>query len=110
MSARLSFQRFFRQYPIMGGMTGTAWESTPELWQIYQRAVVRIPTNKPCIRKQLPVRMFDTMDDLTVAVLQRGRERAGCAGLAELIAARLCQIQPDYARAMQDRWRKHEAN
>ena len=25
--ARLSFQRFFRQYPIMGGMTGTAWEA-----------------------------------------------------------------------------------
>src|SRR5205085_10432172 len=41
--ARLSFQRFFRQYPIMAGMTGTAWEAAPELWQIYQRGIVRIP-------------------------------------------------------------------
>jgi hypothetical protein len=33
-----------------------------ELWQIYQRPIVRIPTNKPCIRKQLPIRFFETMD------------------------------------------------
>src|SRR5438045_3576816 len=29
--ARLRLQRFFRQYPIMGGMTGTEWESSGEL-------------------------------------------------------------------------------
>ncbi|HWE03197.1 MAG TPA: hypothetical protein VG326_12375 [Tepidisphaeraceae bacterium] len=67
--ARLSFQRFFRQYPIMGGMTGTAWEAGSELWQIYQRPVVRIPTNRPCIRKQLPLRMFDTADKKYNAVV-----------------------------------------
>src|SRR3954471_10689279 len=55
----------------MAGMTGTAWESSPELWQIYQRAVVRIPTNKPCIRQLLPTRMFDTMDQKYDAVVQR---------------------------------------
>ena len=61
--ARLSFQRFFRQYPIMGGMTGTAWEAAPELWQIYQRPIVRIPTNKPCIRIHLPTVMYETMNE-----------------------------------------------
>src|SRR4051794_6739827 len=69
--ARLSFQRFFRQYPIMGGMTGTAWEAAPELWQIYQRPIVRIPTNKPCIRVQLPLRFFETMDQKWDAVIER---------------------------------------
>jgi preprotein translocase subunit SecA len=69
--ARLSFQRFFRQYPHMAGMTGTAWESAPEMWQIYHRTIVRIPTNKPCIRKHLPVRMFDTMDQKWEAVVRR---------------------------------------
>ncbi|MDB5305105.1 MAG: secA [Phycisphaerales bacterium] len=72
--ARLSFQRFFRQYPIMGGMTGTAWEAAPELWQIYQRPVIRIPTNRPCIRVQLPLRMFDTMDQKWEAVTERTAE------------------------------------
>lgn len=69
--ARQSFQRFFRQYPDMSGMTGTAWESAAELWQIYQRPVVRIPTNKPCIRKQLPARMFDTAEQKWEAVIAR---------------------------------------
>ena len=61
--ARLSFQRFFRQYPIMGGMTGTVWEAAGEMWQIYQRPIVRIPTNRPCIRVQLPTRMFETSSE-----------------------------------------------
>jgi preprotein translocase subunit SecA len=69
--ARLSFQRFFRQYPAMGGMTGTAWESAGELWQIYQRGIVRIPTNKPIKRKQLPVRFFDTMEEKWQAAVDR---------------------------------------
>ena len=69
--ARLSFQRFFRQYPHLGGMTGTAWEAAPELWQIYQRPVVRIPTNKPCIRVQLPTMMFDTANEKWDAVVKR---------------------------------------
>jgi preprotein translocase subunit SecA len=69
--ARLSFQRFFRQYPIMAGMTGTAWESRDELWQIYHRPVLRVPTNKPCIRQHLPLRMFDNLEEKWEAVTKR---------------------------------------
>jgi preprotein translocase subunit SecA len=69
--ARLSFQRFFRSYQKIAGMTGTAWESRGEMWQIYQRAIVRIPTNRPCIREHLPTRMFDRIDDKYEAVVQR---------------------------------------
>ncbi|HEY1685272.1 MAG TPA: hypothetical protein VGG19_10955 [Tepidisphaeraceae bacterium] len=69
--ARLSFQRFYRQYPHMCGMTGTAWESALEMWQIYRRAIVRIPTNKPCIRTLLPIRMFGTADEKWDAVVAR---------------------------------------
>jgi preprotein translocase subunit SecA len=69
--ARLSFQRFFRQYPMLAGMTGTAWESAPEIWQIYGRPVVRIPTNKPCIRKHLRTRLYPTIEHKWQAVTQR---------------------------------------
>jgi len=69
--ARISFQRFFRQYPEMGGMTGTAWESRGEFWQIYTRPIVRIPTNKPCIRQLLPLQMFETVEAKYEAVLKR---------------------------------------
>jgi len=56
--ARLSFQRFFRLYRKLSGMTGTAAEASGEFWQIYGQSVVRIPTNKPCIRQQWPDRFF----------------------------------------------------
>ncbi len=85
--ARLSFQRFFRQYPAMAGMTGTAWESSPELWQIYQRAVVRIPTNKKCIRTHLPTKMFDTMEQKWEGVVRRVIE-LNDQGLPVLIGTR----------------------
>jgi preprotein translocase subunit SecA len=69
--ARLSFQRFFRQYPIMAGMTGTAWEARGEMWRIYRRPTVRIPTNKPCIRTHLGLRMSDTLNEKWEAVIER---------------------------------------
>jgi preprotein translocase subunit SecA len=52
--ARISFQRFFRLYKHLAGMTGTAQEAAGEFWQIYNLPVVVIPTNRPCIRKLLP--------------------------------------------------------
>lgn len=56
--ARMSFQRFFRLFPRLSGMTGTARESRGELWQIYRIPVVRIPTNCPVARQTLPERRF----------------------------------------------------
>ena len=52
--ARISFQRFFRMYHKLSGMTGTAGEAYAEFWQIYHLPVVTIPTNRPCIRKTMP--------------------------------------------------------
>ena len=52
--ARISFQRFFRLYRKLAGMTGTAREAAAEFWIVYNLPVVTIPTNRPCVRKQLP--------------------------------------------------------
>ncbi len=41
-------------------MTGTAAEAWREFWQIYHAPVVTIPTNRPCIRKVLPDRVYAT--------------------------------------------------
>jgi len=51
--ARISFQRFFRLYRKLSGMTGTAKEAAAEFWQIYDLPVVTIPTNRPCVRKEM---------------------------------------------------------
>lgn len=52
--ARISFQRFFRLYKSLSGMTGTAREAQGEFWLIYGMPVVVIPPNKPCIRQYWP--------------------------------------------------------
>lgn len=49
--ARISYQRFFRRYLRLAGMTGTAREVAGELWAIYGLNTVRIPTNRPQARK-----------------------------------------------------------
>jgi len=104
--ARLSFQRFFRQYPDMGGMTGTAWESAGELWQIYHRPVVRIPTNRPCIRRQLPLRMFDTMEQKWEAVVERVCELQD-HGVPILVGTRSVLASEEVSRRLTERKRVH---
>jgi preprotein translocase subunit SecA len=56
--ARLSFQRFFRCFRRLSGMTGTAREAADELWQIYGLPTIAIPPNRPCIRQEWPDRFF----------------------------------------------------
>jgi preprotein translocase subunit SecA len=51
--ARISYQKFFRRYLRLAGMTGTAKEVTRELWSVYRLNVVRIPTNRPMQRKHI---------------------------------------------------------
>lgn len=66
--ARLSFQRFFRQFHHIAGMTGTAREAAEEFWQIYGLPVVRIPLNRPSRRQSLPVRLYATLEEKRQAV------------------------------------------
>ncbi len=58
--ARMSFQRYFRLFPHISGMSGTARESAGELWQIYRLPVVAIPTNRPVIRTNESEKRFLT--------------------------------------------------
>lgn len=67
--ARLSFQRFFRFFRKLSGMTGTAQEAAGEFWHIYRLPVVRIPTNKPCIRQELPDRVFADAESKWTAIV-----------------------------------------
>lgn len=51
--ARMTYQRFFRRYLRLAGMTGTAREVQRELWSVYHLAVKRVPTNKPVRRHEI---------------------------------------------------------
>src|SRR5260221_287301 len=56
--ARMSFQRFFRLFRKLSGMTGTAHEAAAEFWHVYRLPVVDIPLHRPCRRHELPDRVF----------------------------------------------------
>ncbi len=45
--ARLTYQRLFRRYERLAGMTGTAKEARAELWSVYRLRIARIPPNLP---------------------------------------------------------------
>jgi preprotein translocase subunit SecA len=79
--ARLSFQRFFRLYRKLSGLSGTAWEAAEEAWHMYRLPVIRIPTDRPCQRVKLPDRIFATAD-------------AKWAGVVDEIAHRHARGQP----------------
>ena len=69
--ARISFQNFFRKYFHLCGMTGTAYEASAELWHVYRKDVVCIPTNKACRRIYLPTTVHKTLQEKWQKVIQR---------------------------------------
>ncbi len=73
--ARISYQRFFRRYLHVGGMTGTASEVAFELWAVYRLRVAKIPTNQPVRRVYLPDRVYGRAEDKWAAVIESIRER-----------------------------------
>lgn len=85
--ARLSFQRFYRMYPFLCGMTGTAADATVEIERVYQRRVVRIPTNKPVVRVDHAPRVFKTSDERWAAVIEEVR-RLHASGRPVLVGTR----------------------
>lgn len=75
--ARMSFQRFFRSYPFLCGMTGTAADATVEIKSVYQRPVTVIPTNRPVVRRQLPMRVFRSAPAKWAAIVDDIADRHG---------------------------------
>ena len=85
--SRMTYQRFFRRYNRIGGMTGTAQDAAWELWTVYKLAVVKIPTNKPDIRKKTQDRVFRTADAKWRAITKRV-SKLHAAGKPVLIGTR----------------------
>ena len=48
--ASITFQNYFRLYPKLAGMTGTAMTEAAEFGEIYNLDVIDIPTNRPVAR------------------------------------------------------------
>lgn len=71
--ARISFQRYFRFYHRLAGMTGTAREAAVELWQTYGLPVLTIPPHRPNRRVQHPDLILPTAETRWAAVVSEIR-------------------------------------
>ncbi len=69
--ASITFQNYFRMYPKLAGMTGTAATEAPEFADIYRLDVTQIPTNEPCVREDNDDEVYRTADEKWKAIIAR---------------------------------------
>ena len=69
--ASITFQNYFRLYPKLGGMTGTAMTEAAEFGEIYNLEVVDMPTNMPMIRRDEDDEIYRTQGEKHNAILDQ---------------------------------------
>ena len=73
--ATITFQNYFRMYKKLSGMTGPAETEATEFIKIYNMNTWVIPTNKPCIRKDLQDLVYKSEDAKWRAIVAEIKER-----------------------------------
>lgn len=74
--ASITFQNYFRMYPKLAGMTGTAATEAAEFYDIYKMNVVTIPTNVPVQRIDEEDEFYKDTNDKFRAIAKKIREHA----------------------------------
>jgi preprotein translocase subunit SecA len=74
--ASITFQNYFRMYPKLSGMTGTAATEAAEFYDIYKMNVVTIPTNLPVKRVDEEDEFYKDTQDKFRAIAKKIREHA----------------------------------
>ncbi|KLA32129.1 MULTISPECIES: accessory Sec system translocase SecA2 [Bacillus cereus group] len=68
--ASITIQNFFRMYPALSGMTGTAKTEEKEFNRVYNMEVISIPTNRPILREDKKDVVYVTADAKYKAVCE----------------------------------------
>jgi len=74
--ASITFQNYFRMYPKLSGMTGTAATEASEFWDIYKLNVVEIPTNVQIKRVDEEDEFYKSTLDKFAAIAKAIREQS----------------------------------
>ena len=72
--ASITYQNYFRMYPKLAGMTGTAVTEAEEFGAIYGLEVVAIPSNLPLIRDDSDDEVYRTADEKNEAIIELIKE------------------------------------
>ncbi|MDB5672232.1 MAG: secA [Alphaproteobacteria bacterium] len=73
--ASITFQNYFRLYPKLSGMTGTAATEAPEFWDIYKMNVVSIPTHVDVKRIDEEDEFYKNQEDKFGAIAKGIKEK-----------------------------------
>ncbi|KGR83778.1 accessory Sec system translocase SecA2 [Lysinibacillus odysseyi] len=73
--AQVTIQNYFRMYPVLSGMTGTAKTQEKEIMEVYGMSVVQIPTNRPRARIDKEDLVFETSEQKYEYVAQEALRR-----------------------------------
>ena len=75
--ASITYQNYFRIYPKLAGMTGTALTEADEFMEIYKLDVVEVPTNVPVVRNDADDEVYRTAGEKYDAVAKLIEEARG---------------------------------
>ena len=67
--ASITYQNLFRLFRNISGMTGTGKVVESEFMETYSMSVIKIPTNQPVIRQDLPDQLYQTLPEKVFASL-----------------------------------------
>jgi len=98
--ASITFQNYFRMFPKLSGMTGTAVTEAEEFGQIYGLGVIEIPTNVPVSRKDEHDEFYRTADEKFNAILKdiKVAQEAGQPILVGTVSIDKSEILSDFLK------------
>ncbi|MCJ2179653.1 preprotein translocase subunit SecA [Novosphingobium album (ex Hu et al. 2023)] len=96
--ASITFQNYFRMYPKLSGMTGTAATEAAEFYDIYKMNVVTIPTNLPIMRVDEEDEFYkNTLDKFgAIAKLIREKHEKGQPVLVGTVSIEKSELLSDF--------------
>ena len=100
--AVISLKNYFRLYHKIAGMSGTIMPVQEELQSIYNLRCASLPTHKPLIRKDVPLRIFKTAVDKNKAIIDSiiDNHQKGCPTLVGSISIKrseeICRMLDEY--------------
>jgi preprotein translocase subunit SecA len=96
--ASITFQNYFRMYPKLSGMTGTAMTEAPEFFDIYKMNVVAIPTNEDVRRKDEDDVFYKSMPEKFAAITEelKAKQELGQPALVGTISIEKSEMLSEY--------------
>jgi preprotein translocase subunit SecA len=98
--ASITFQNYFRMYPKLSGMTGTAATEAAEFYDIYKMNVVTVPTNMPVRRSDDEDEFYKNQGDKFAAIVEgiKAKQEAGQPILVGTVSIEKSELLSEYLK------------